>query len=81
MYKNNDFRRHQVYTYAQWPGGLYGSPSMAGTRPGELELKIRIFMSHAIIGYWALPIMCLNQVHVVQCSTRNSILFLVENDR
>lgn len=36
LYKNNDYRRHQVYTYARWPGGLYGSPSMAGTRPGEL---------------------------------------------
>lgn len=34
LYKNNDYRRHQVYTYARWPGGLYGSPSMAGTRPG-----------------------------------------------
>ncbi|XP_048727010.2 sphingosine-1-phosphate lyase-like [Ostrea edulis] len=34
IYRNNDYRRYQVYTYAQWPGGLYGSPSMAGTRPG-----------------------------------------------
>ncbi|KAK3088897.1 hypothetical protein FSP39_025176 [Pinctada imbricata] len=34
LYKNNDYRKHQIYAYAEWPGGLYGSPSMAGTRPG-----------------------------------------------
>ncbi|KAK3576907.1 hypothetical protein CHS0354_017578 [Potamilus streckersoni] len=34
LYRNSEFRKFQIYTYAQWPGGLYGSPSMAGTRPG-----------------------------------------------
>lgn len=34
MYRNSDIRKHQIYTYAEWPGGLYGSPSMAGTRGG-----------------------------------------------
>ncbi|KAL4218090.1 hypothetical protein ACF0H5_022826 [Mactra antiquata] len=33
-YKNADIRKHQIYAYSEWPGGLYGSPSMAGTRPG-----------------------------------------------
>lgn len=33
-YKNADIRKYQIYAYSEWPGGLYGSPSMAGTRPG-----------------------------------------------
>ena len=34
LYRSKDLRRHQYVTYADWPGGLYGSPSMPGTRPG-----------------------------------------------
>jgi sphinganine-1-phosphate aldolase len=34
MYRDGDLRRHQFFTYADWPGGLYGSPTMAGSRPG-----------------------------------------------
>ena len=38
MYRNADFRKYQIFSYAQWPGGLFGSPSMAGTRPGENDV-------------------------------------------
>ncbi|ELU10802.1 hypothetical protein CAPTEDRAFT_156221 [Capitella teleta] len=34
LYRNEDIRRYQIFAYSQWPGGLFGSPSMAGTRPG-----------------------------------------------
>lgn len=34
LYRSRELRRHQYVTYADWPGGLYGSPSAAGTRPG-----------------------------------------------
>ena len=34
LYRNRDIRSHQFFAYADWPGGLYGSPTMAGTRPG-----------------------------------------------
>ena len=34
LYRNRELRRHQFFTYAGWPGGLYVSPSMTGTRPG-----------------------------------------------
>ncbi|MEX0801079.1 MAG: aspartate aminotransferase family protein [Dehalococcoidia bacterium] len=34
MYRDRDLRRRQFFTYADWPGGLYGSPTMAGSRPG-----------------------------------------------
>ncbi len=34
LYKNDDFRKYQFYVYPKWCGGIYGSPSMPGTRPG-----------------------------------------------
>ncbi len=34
LYKTPELRRHQFFTYANWPGGIYASPSMTGTRPG-----------------------------------------------
>lgn len=34
LYRNRELRRHQFFTYSEWPGGLYISPSMTGTRPG-----------------------------------------------
>lgn len=34
LYRNRALRRHQYFVYTEWPGGIYGSPSIAGTRPG-----------------------------------------------
>jgi glutamate/tyrosine decarboxylase-like PLP-dependent enzyme len=34
LYRSRGLRRHQWFAYGDWPGGLYGSPSMTGTRPG-----------------------------------------------
>lgn len=34
LYRTAELRRHQFFTYAEWSGGIYASPSMAGTRPG-----------------------------------------------
>jgi len=34
LYRDASLRRHQFYTYAGWPGGLYASPTMTGTRAG-----------------------------------------------
>ncbi|MBI5524712.1 MAG: aspartate aminotransferase family protein [Deltaproteobacteria bacterium] len=34
IYRDAGLRRHQFFAWADWPGGLYGSPSMTGTRPG-----------------------------------------------
>ena len=33
LYKNKDLRRHQFFAYTDWPGGIYASATMAGTRP------------------------------------------------
>src|SRR6056297_3939306 len=27
-------RAHQFFSYTEWPGGVFGSPSLTGTRPG-----------------------------------------------
>ncbi|MDR3293332.1 MAG: aspartate aminotransferase family protein [Clostridiales bacterium] len=34
LYKNKDIRRFQYFSYSNWPGGLFISPSATGTRPG-----------------------------------------------
>jgi glutamate/tyrosine decarboxylase-like PLP-dependent enzyme len=32
-HRHKDTLKYQVFLYDQWPGGLYGSPAMAGARP------------------------------------------------
>ena len=34
MYRDASYRRHQFFAVTDWPGGLYGSPTMTGSRPG-----------------------------------------------
>lgn len=34
LYRSRELRKHQFVVYTDWPGGLYGSPSAPGTRPG-----------------------------------------------
>lgn len=36
LYRSAELRRYQYYVCADWPGGVYASPSMAGSRPGAL---------------------------------------------
>lgn len=37
LYRNPGLRRHQWFKTTQWPGGLYFSPTLAGSRPGGLS--------------------------------------------
>ena len=37
LYRGHDLRRHQYFTATDWPGGLYFSPTLAGSRPGALS--------------------------------------------
>lgn len=37
LYRGDDLRRYQYYAVADWPGGLYFSPTLAGSRPGALS--------------------------------------------
>ena len=33
LYRDGTLRRHQFFVYTDWPGGIYASPAIAGTRP------------------------------------------------
>ncbi|RLN54909.1 hypothetical protein BBJ28_00020288 [Nothophytophthora sp. Chile5] len=37
LYKNADIRRFQYFSYPDWTGGLYATPTLAGSRPGALS--------------------------------------------
>jgi len=37
LYRNPQLRRYQYYVATDWPGGLYFSPTFAGSRPGALS--------------------------------------------
>lgn len=34
LYRNPEIRRLQYFAYSDWPGGIYVSPTMTGSRPG-----------------------------------------------
>jgi len=34
LYRNAALRKHQFSIYTKWNGGIYGSPTISGTRPG-----------------------------------------------
>ena len=36
LYRTPELRRHQYFVSTDWPGGLYCSPTLAGSRPGGL---------------------------------------------
>ncbi len=37
LYRTPELRRYQYFTATDWPGGLYLSPTLAGSRPGALS--------------------------------------------
>lgn len=37
LYRTAELRHYQYYTATDWPGGLYFSPTFAGSRPGALS--------------------------------------------
>ena len=37
LYRGTALRSHQYFTATEWPGGLYFSPTLAGSRPGALS--------------------------------------------
>ncbi len=36
LYRSKELRKHQYFTFPDWPGGLYLSPGLAGSRSGGL---------------------------------------------
>ena len=37
LYRGTDLRHYQYFSAADWPGGIYFSPTFAGSRPGALS--------------------------------------------
>jgi sphinganine-1-phosphate aldolase len=37
LYRDEELRRFQYYVTTEWPGGMYFSPTLAGSRPGGLS--------------------------------------------
>ncbi|QLL33417.1 hypothetical protein HG536_0E03280 [Torulaspora globosa] len=56
MYRNRDLRMHQYYVSTDWTGGLYGSPTLAGSRPGAL-----------VVGCWATMIRMGENGYIESC--------------
>lgn len=46
LYRNSELRKFQFFMYADWPGGVYGTPSMAGGRPGGVLAAAWAVMNH-----------------------------------
>ncbi len=36
LYRNHNMRRYQYFSFPDWPGGIYASPTSAGSRSGGL---------------------------------------------
>ncbi|MCP4722166.1 MAG: aspartate aminotransferase family protein, partial [Desulfobacteraceae bacterium] len=35
LYRNMDILEHQMFVFTEWPGGIFASPGLLGTRPGS----------------------------------------------
>ncbi|GAB7360358.1 hypothetical protein MBLNU230_g8316t1 [Neophaeotheca triangularis] len=46
LYRSSALRKYQYYICADWSGGVYASPSMAGSRPGALIAGCWASMMH-----------------------------------
>jgi len=36
LYRNESYRKYQIFTYTKWPGGLYASTTLLGSRNGGI---------------------------------------------
>ncbi len=52
LYRGQELRRYQYFTIADWPGGLYYSPTFSGSRPGALSAACwASLVNHGEAGY------------------------------
>jgi len=52
MYRTSEYRKHQYFAQPEWPGGIYASPTLAGSRPGSLiAVTWATLMSYGYDGY------------------------------
>jgi sphinganine-1-phosphate aldolase len=36
LFRNNELRRNILFAVSDWNGGMYGTPSISGSRPGNV---------------------------------------------
>ncbi|XP_040292089.1 sphingosine-1-phosphate lyase 1-like isoform X1 [Bufo bufo] len=46
LYSHKDYMHYQFFVASDWPGGLYASPSIAGSRPGGIVAACWATMMH-----------------------------------
>jgi len=46
IFQDSSLRRHQYFVHTDWPGGIYASPTMTGTRPGGAIAAAWAAMNH-----------------------------------
>jgi len=52
MYKSTSIRKHQFFVQSDWSGGVYASPSMPGSRAGNIIATTwASFLYHGVEGY------------------------------
>lgn len=46
MYKNKDYRKYQYFSAIEWTGGIYVSPTFAGSRAGSIIAMTWATLAH-----------------------------------
>ena len=71
LYRGQELRHYQYYTATDWPGGLYFSPTFAGSRPGALSAACWAAMtSIGADGYTAATEKILQTAAVIKAGVR-----------
>ena len=72
LYRGQALRHYQYYTATDWPGGLYFSPTFAGSRPGALSAACWAAMtSIGAEGYLAATKKILETADIIKAGIRN----------
>lgn len=52
MFRNNELRKQMLFAISDWNGGIYGTPCLAGSRPGNIIAGTwAALMKHGKEGY------------------------------
>lgn len=71
LYRGQELRHYQYFTATDWPGGLYFSPTFAGSRPGALSAACWAAMiSIGEEGYLAATKQILEIAETIKCGIR-----------
>lgn len=69
LYRNRTLRQSQYFCYADWTGGMYTTPTIAGSRSGGLIAQCKLsFCLHGILLYICQCVvfrMCVILVHTL----------------